>query len=61
VSSSKEFRFWVRGDSGNYQFMVYVQNTGDTPTTRSFSVDGTWREIAVRGASSGRMRTICWL
>jgi len=53
ASASKEFRFWVRGDSGSYQFMVYVQSRGNTPTIKSFSVDGTWREIVMPWSEFG--------
>jgi len=53
ASASKEFRFWVRGDSGTYQFMVYVQRKGNTPTIKSFGVDGTWREIVLPWSEFG--------
>ena len=53
MSSSEEVRFRVRSDSGSYQLMVYVQSKGNTPTTESFSVNGTWREIVMPWSEFG--------
>ena len=53
VSATKEFRFWAKGDSGSYQVMVYVQSKGNRPTIRSFTADGTWREIVMPWSDFG--------
>jgi imidazolonepropionase-like amidohydrolase len=53
LSSKKGISFWTRGDSQNYQVMVYTKSGGYLPASQKFSAAADWKQVTISFASLG--------
>ena len=53
LSLWKNLSFWVKGNGGACQLLVFTHSGGDVPAIQPFSTDGTWRRVVFPFTSLG--------
>ncbi|MGH7470030.1 MAG: CIA30 family protein, partial [Longimicrobiales bacterium] len=53
LSSTRELRFWTRGDGATYRAMVFAQSKGMMPLEQTFVAGPVWREIVIPWSAYG--------
>jgi hypothetical protein len=53
LSHKTGIAFWVKGDGGSYQLMVYTQSGGYIPKTEGFEAGAEWKKVTMPLADFG--------